>query len=124
MNPCCPSNRRGTLTNTQHAILEAEKLKRRKYEGQAQARGHEFMPLAFGTHGDMAGEVGILLRKLAANTLGAQGHAASDMELDLAFSLVRGNAQCAGDTMARAFKKQNQQRAIIATASTAERKKR
>ena len=27
VNPCCPSNRRGTLTNTQHAILEAEELR-------------------------------------------------------------------------------------------------
>ena len=70
------------------------------------------MPLAFGTHGDMAEGVGNLLRKLAANTPGAQGHAVSDMELDLALTLVRGNAQCAGDTMARAFMCQDQSRAI------------
>ena len=103
------------LSKPLHAIHVAERTKKRKYEDQARARGHDFVPLAFGTRGGMADDVGNLLRKLAANTNGAQGHAVSDMELDLALTLVRGNADCASKTMERAHNRQDQQRSIIAS---------
>ena len=65
VNPCCPTNRFFTLSKPLHAIHVAERTKKRKYEDQARARGHDFVPLAFGTHGGMADDVGNLLRKLA-----------------------------------------------------------
>jgi hypothetical protein len=111
VNPCCPSKLQRTLKKTGFALREAGREKVRRYAEQAEKRTHEFAPLAFETHGAMGEEVGVLLRKLAANTPDTQGHGARSMALDLAITLARGNAACARSTVARAFRNRDQLRA-------------
>lgn len=96
------------------ALNRARASKISKYRPRAVQRGHTFAPLAFETHGRMGEEVSHLLRSLAANLDGDGGFAVSDMALDLAITLVRGNARCArrvGGYSLRAQDLHRQQRA-------------
>ena len=61
----------------------------------ARLRGNDFAPLVFETHGNRCKEVDDLLFKLADSTTGSKAWVARDMALDLAVTLVRGNAHCA-----------------------------
>ena len=110
VNPCAPSKITRTASNPDSAINTANTNKKRRYDRQAQARNNDFAPLAFETHGAMAEEVHNLLQKLAAKTRGVHGWAARDMALDLAVTLVNGNALCAAQTMARAQRHQDELR--------------
>ena len=110
VNPCAPSRIKRTARDPHCAIGDANAIKRRRYDARALARNNEFSPLAFETHGAMGGEVHKLLQTLAAKTRGVQGLAARDMALDLAVTLVKGNALCASLTMGRAQRLQDQLR--------------
>jgi hypothetical protein len=87
--------------------------KRRKYLAAARAKGDEFKPLVFETHGKMADEIKDVLNMLASNTTWDRGLAVSDMQLDLAVTLARGNALAARDTIAKAEKERDNRRAIF-----------
>jgi len=102
VNPCAPSK----LKRKQPAINEAAEAKRRKYEQKADDRQHRFVPLAFETHGAMSPEVITLVNQFAANTPTGVGYAASTMQIDLALTLVRGNAYCAFRAIGRAGRKE------------------
>ena len=86
--------------------------KRLKYLAAAKAKGDDFKPLVFETHGKMAEEIKDLLNMLASNTTMDRGLAVSDMQLDLAVTLARGNALAARDTIGKAEKERDTQRAI------------
>ena len=60
----------------------------------------------------MAEEIKDLLNMLASNTTMDRGLAVSDMQLDLAVTLARGNALAARDTIGKAEKERDTQRAI------------
>jgi hypothetical protein len=98
VNPCAPSK----LNRKRPAGEEAGQAKRRKYEQQAEQRGHRFAPLAFETHGEMSDDVISLIGQFAANTPSGVGYAATAMQMDLALTLVRGNAHSAQRVIARA----------------------
>ena len=58
----------------------------------------------------MGDDVHQLLQTLAAKTPGVHGWAAREMALDLAITLVQGNALCAAQTMAKAQRHQDELR--------------
>ena len=95
VNPCCPSKIRHTLNKPNWATHDAGARKRGKYEHTARLRGNDFAPLVFETHGNRGKEVDDLLFKLADSSTGSKAWVARDMALDLAVTLVRGNAHCA-----------------------------
>jgi hypothetical protein len=115
-NACCPSKVAQTARCAQWPVKEARAGKKRKYLEQARLRGNTFDPLVFTTHGDMGEEVRKLLRTLASNVDASQGRAVAGMELDLAVTLVRGNVRCVRQTVARAYRHQDMQRARLAQA--------
>ena len=86
----------------------------RKYLESAQKRGAKFAPLGFETHGRFGQPVLDLLARLAGNTPDYVGFAVADMVLDLALSLVRGNALCARRTFARALRFRDLTRSAVA----------
>ena len=110
VNPCAPSKIKRTASNPHSALGTANTNKKRRYEEQAHARENDFSPLAFETHGAMGDDVHQLLQTLAAKTPGVHGWAAREMALDLAITLVQGNALCAAQTMAKAQRHQDELR--------------
>ena len=112
VNPCAPTMLMKTINKPGSAMGIRAQRKDNKYLDAAQKRGHDFVALAFETHGRMGQEVLDLLAKLAANTADEAGHAIFDMTLDLALTLVRGNALCARRAIARARRRRDQTRSI------------
>ena len=104
VNPCAPTRLLHTLSKPGAALAARCKEKNRKYLENAQQRGHQFSPLGFETHGRFGQPLLNLLTRLAGNTPDHVGIAVADMVLDLAVSLVRGNALCARRTFARALR--------------------
>jgi Reverse transcriptase (RNA-dependent DNA polymerase) len=111
VNPCSAGRVDMTVRNTRATLTRARNDKNRKYKQRAIARGHDFEPLPFETHGLMGDEIKMLLLKIAGNTPDRQGYATSDMALDLAVTLVRGNHLCARTTIARAMRHRDEMRA-------------
>ena len=87
-------------------------MKRRKYLHNATARGELFRPLIFETHGKISEEVDITLDMLASRTPMDQGLAKTDMKLDLAVTLAKGNALAARTTIAWAQRARDKGRAV------------
>ena len=107
INPCSASYLSKAIQDSTWPTNHKHAEKRRKYEEQAKARGHTFSPLVFETHGRMHGDIKTLLNTFAANTIGRRGLAVSDMRLNLALMVVRGNAMCARSTISRARRHQD-----------------
>jgi hypothetical protein len=101
INPCAPSRIKRCGAH-RWASTEAKAKKNRKYLKAARAKGNTFKPLVFETHGKIAEEVKDLLHVFAARTPGVRGLAVHDMQVDLALTLAKGNAECARSTIARA----------------------
>jgi hypothetical protein len=108
INAC--SHKRVESSKSKFAMKEARARKVQKYRKRAMENGHDFAPLVFETHGAMGEEVDQLLRRVAANTEGGRGLAVQDMKLELAVSLVRGNARCARQVVARSLRQRDIQR--------------
>ncbi len=106
-NPTCPSRKERCWQIAGVALRDAEKRKRDKYENQANTRGHAFAPLAFETHGRAGQPVLALLRQIAAHTAADVGLSPADMMLDLQMTLLKGNAECARATFAKAHAHQD-----------------
>jgi len=102
INPCAPFR----LQKSSRAHLWATKTQRSKknlkYRAKARERGDTFKPLVFETHGKMDKDIDTLLEMLASRTPMDRGLAVTDMKLDLAITLARGNALAARTTIARA----------------------
>ena len=92
------------------ALASAEGRKDKKYEHSAYRRGRQFYPLAFETQGRMGHDIVTLLKRFAAQTESGTGLAVGDMVMDLQMTLVRGNAECAQTVLARAARKEDQER--------------
>jgi hypothetical protein len=114
VNPTAPSYlRRSAIPVGGGALLVAEKRKEAKYGDRARARGRDFCPLAFETHGRAGKDVLKLLGRLASLTEGGIGLSVSDMALDLAITLAKGNARCARTVAGRAMKAQDRARGAV-----------
>jgi hypothetical protein len=87
--------------------------KNTKYLEKANARGHDFAPLGFETHGRFSQHVLDLLAKFASNTPDNVGYAVADMTLDLSLTLVRGNALCARRALQSALRARDLNRSPI-----------
>jgi Reverse transcriptase (RNA-dependent DNA polymerase) len=112
VNPCCPTRLMQTLSSAGAALRSKCKEKTDKYLAGSMQRGRHFAPLAFETHGRFGPPVNTLLLKMAANLRDEVGLAVKDMTLDLAVTLVRGNALCARNTIARARARRDLARAV------------
>ena len=77
-----------------------------------------FRPLIFETHGKFSEEVDTTLEMLASRTSMDQGLAKTDMKLDLAITLARGNALAARNTIAWAQRARDKGRALHPAAAT------
>ena len=100
------------------ATNERRARKRLKYLHNATLRGELFRPLIFETHGKISEEVDTTLDMLASRTTMDKGLAKTDMKLDLAITLARGNALAARNTIAWAQRARDKARAIHPVAAT------
>jgi hypothetical protein len=115
VNPC-----KASITNNckrgrdahMWATNERRAVKRKKYLRNATARGELFRPLIFETHGKISEEVDTTLEMLASRTSMDRGLAKTDMKLDLAVTLARGNALAARTTIAWAQRARDKSRAF------------
>ena len=107
INPCAPYILKKSTRAHNWATKTRKAEKRLKYLAAAKAKGDDFKPLVFETHGKMAEEIKDLLNMLASNTTMDRGLAVSDMQLDLAVTLARGNALAARDTIGKAEKERD-----------------
>jgi len=112
-NPCAPFRLQQTLIKPGTALHMACNKKNTKYLETANARGHDFAPLGFETHGRFSQHVLDLLAKFASNTPDNVGYAVADMTLDLSLTLVRGNALCARRALQSALRARDLNRSPI-----------
>jgi hypothetical protein len=112
VNPCAPSILKRSREAHKWATNERRARKRLKYLQNATARGELFRPLIFETHGKISEEVDTTLDMLASRTQMDRGLAKTDMKLDLAITLARGNALAARNTIAWAQRARDKERAI------------
>ena len=112
VNPCAPSILKRSRFVHLWATNQRRAVKRRKYLHNATARGELFRPLIFETHGKISEEVDITLDMLASRTPMDQGLAKTDMKLDLAVTLAKGNALAARTTIAWAQRARDKGRAV------------
>lgn len=112
VNPCAPSILKRSRFAHLWATNQRRAVKRRKYLHNATARGELFRPLIFETHGKISEEVDITLDMLASRTPMDQGLAKTDMKLDLAVTLAKGNALAARTTIAWAQRARDKGRAV------------
>jgi hypothetical protein len=111
INPCAPFRLAGSKNGHLYATSRQRTRKNTKYLAQAEQKGEKFKPLVFETHGKMDTDVSLLLELLASRTPMDRGLAVSDMKLDLAVTLARGNALAARTTIARAQRARDYSRA-------------
>ena len=107
VNPCAWSYIAKTAKDTRKVAKLAHAKKCSTYEEQAKERQHSFTPLVFETHGKMLDEVRKLIKSFAASTSGSSGLAVQSMVLDLAVTLVRGNALCARSAISKSQRHQD-----------------
>ena len=112
VNPCAPFRLKGERGGFRFATKNQKALKNRKYLARAKERGDMFKPLVFETHGKMDEEIKDLLNMLASKTPMDRGLALTDMQLDLAITLARGNARAASTTIAWAQRARDSRRAL------------
>lgn len=112
VNSCAPSILKRSRLAHLYATNERRAKKRLKYLHNATARGELFRPLIFETHGKISEEVDVTLDMLASRTPMDQGLAKTDMKLDLAVTLARGNALAARTTIAWAQRARDRGRAV------------
>ena len=112
VNSCAPSILKRSRLAHLYATNERRAKKRLKYLKNATARGELFRPLIFETHGKISEEVDVTLDMLASRTPMDQGLAKTDMKLDLAVTLARGNALAARTTIAWAQRARDRGRAV------------
>ena len=112
VNSCAPYVLKKSRFAHKWATNERRAKKRQKYLQKATARGELFRPLIFETHGKISEEVDLTLDMLASRTSMDQGLAKTDMKLDLAVTLAKGNALAARSTIAWAQRAQDRGRAL------------
>jgi len=112
INPCAPFRLKHHRNAHKWATTTKKREKERKYLAKAQEKGDSFKPLVFETHGKMDKEIYNLLEMLATRTTFDRGLAVTDMKLDLAVTLARGNALAARTTIARAQRARDSTRAV------------
>jgi hypothetical protein len=110
INPCAPFRLKHPSGHT-WATTRKKAEKNQKYRAKAMEIGHIFRPLVLETHGKMADEITTTLNMIASRTTMNRGMAVTDMKLDLAVTLARGNALAARTTVAWAQRARDLNRA-------------
>ena len=95
----CPSNVAAAAKKIGAACCKRENEKNVKYLEPARAKGCDFKPLVFETHGRHGAAVRDLLRKIVSASGDTPGVTTSDMLMRLMLDLVRGNALMARDVI-------------------------